>query len=160
MPLIEVRDSYISGQGSTRVRMAYLIPFGSESGPEVDQGDLLRYLNETMWFPSAALSEYIQWEPIDYNSARATMTYGEVSGSAVFEFNEAGNLVTMSAERFGKFNGNYSLETWTTPIKAHRDFWQYHLPSRGTGIWKLESGDFPYIELEVTEIDLNVARPF
>ncbi len=160
LPLIEVRDSYIEGEGKTRVRAAYVVPFGSESGPEVDQGDLLRFLNETMWFPSAALSDYIQWEPIESDSARATMTYGRVTASAVFEFNENGDLVDMSAQRFGKFDGGYSLETWTTPIQAHADFGEFRLPSHGTGIWELESGNFSYIELEIAQIDYNVSEPY
>ncbi len=160
LPLIEVRDSYSDGKGKTEVKIASLIPMGSESGPEADQGDLVRYLNEIMWFPSAALSDYIQWEPIDSNSAEATMTYRDVTASAVFYFDEAGHLVNISADRFGKFGDNYSLERWSTPLSTYREFEGIVVPTEGVGVWNLETGDFPYIEPEVSDVSYNVTEPF
>ena len=52
------------------------------TGPKVDQGALLRYLNETMWFPAAALSPYITWQDKNANSATATMSYESVTAAA------------------------------------------------------------------------------
>ncbi len=160
VPFLEVRDSYREGKGETAVRLAFSIPVGTERGPEVDQGDLLRFLNETMWFPSAALSDYIEWEPVDANSARATMSYAGVTASAVFEFDGDGRLVNMSADRYGKFDGEFSMERWMTPLHEHAEFEGVRVPTKGTGVWALDSGDFSYIELEVTEINYNVSEGF
>src|SRR5947208_2030116 len=87
-PLVSIagRDKYVDGRGALDFRLLGLVPVASASGPELDQGALLRYLNETMWFPAAALSPYIAWEPIDAHAARPTMTYRGVSPPATFYF--------------------------------------------------------------------------
>ncbi|MFP3361349.1 DUF6544 family protein, partial [Planococcus sp. SIMBA_143] len=69
------------------------------SGPEIDQGTMLRYLAETIWFPSAALNDYIIWKHIDENNAEATMTYGDISATGVFTFNSEGDPTHFEAER-------------------------------------------------------------
>lgn len=78
------RDAYVAGRGSIDMRLLGLVPVAQASGPGLDQDALLRYLNETLWFPAAALSPFISWEPIDANSARATMRYADVTGEATF----------------------------------------------------------------------------
>ena len=67
-------DRYVDGRGSIEMRLLGLMPVANARGERLDQGALLRYLNETMWFPAAVLSPYIAWEGIDATSARATMT--------------------------------------------------------------------------------------
>ena len=69
-----------------------------EKGNWNGSGTLVRYLNEIMWFPSAYLSEYIQWEPIDSNSAKATISVHGLTASAVLYFNEKGELTNFVAE--------------------------------------------------------------
>ena len=44
---------------------------------------MLRYLAETIWFPSVALSDYISWEKVDHYNAEATMSYGGVIASSI-----------------------------------------------------------------------------
>ncbi len=157
---LEVRDSYLEGRGETSVRPLSLFTAGADRGPEVDQGDLLRFLNETMWFPSAALSDYIEWTPVDESSATATMNYRGVTASAVFVFDGQSRLTNMIANRYGKFGGEFVMETWTTPLDAHGEFSGVAVPTEGTGVWLLDSGDFEYIDLEITEIEYNVDSPF
>lgn len=41
----------------------------------------------------------------------------------------------------------YSLEKWATPI--------IKILGKGRGVRRLKSGDFTYIELEVTDIEYN-----
>ncbi len=42
--------------------------FNQKVEKEIHQGTLLRYLAETMWFPTAALNDYLTWEEMDqYN---------------------------------------------------------------------------------------------
>ncbi|MBA7688990.1 hypothetical protein ES703_97482 [subsurface metagenome] len=92
MPLLWVaaRDASLEGRGNLVVRLLGLFKIADARAPELDQGTLLRYLSEGIWFPTVYLEDYIQWEAIDSVSARATMSYGEVRASAVFYFNELG----------------------------------------------------------------------
>ena len=63
------RDRYADGHGHMLIKLASLLTVADGAGPEIDQGTLLRYLGEIVWFPSAALRDYISWEAIDERSA-------------------------------------------------------------------------------------------
>lgn len=127
------------------IKILSLIGVADERGPEMDQGSMIRYLNEIMWFPTAALEEYIQWEPVDEKFARAVMQYKGISASAIFYFNEDGELVNFIAERYMKKNDKFEKEMWSTPITGHQEFHGIHIPTEGEAVWKLEGGDFSYI---------------
>lgn len=158
---MSVRDSYQNGHGGMQVKLFSLIPVGSSEGPELDQGTLLRYLNETMWFPSAALSDYITWEAIDGTSARATMEYQGVKASAVFYINKSGDVTNMTADRYySEPDGGFRLEPWSTPITGYKEFHGIRIPAEGTGVWNLEEGDFSYIRLKIVDIDYNITEPY
>jgi len=53
-----------------------------------------------VWFPSALFNPYVSRELIDPLSAKATMTNGSTTGSGIFHFNDAGDIVAFSAMRF------------------------------------------------------------
>ena len=74
-PLVTVtgRDRYTDGQASILMRLLSLIPVANDHSPGLNQGAMLRFLNETMWFPAGVLNPYISWEPRDQTSAVATM---------------------------------------------------------------------------------------
>lgn len=152
------RDRYTDGTGSIQMRLLYLIPVADKSGGGLGQGALLRYLNETMWFPAAVLSPYITWEGIEANSARANMSYGGVTASATFIFDEQGRLTDMRAERYN--DAKSRLLPWSTPITAYGEFGGSRIPVEGEGKWKYESGDFTYIRLRVTGIEYNQPSAF
>jgi len=154
---LKVRDKYMHGQGHMLGKLLGLFPVVDASGPKLDQATLLRYLNEIMWFPSAALADYISWEAIGDSSAKATMKYGGVEASAVFYYNEKGAIVNMVADRYREVNGEFRLDQWSTPISAYRQFNGVTVPSEGQGVWNLSSGDFAYIKLEITSLEYNVS---
>jgi hypothetical protein len=57
-------------------------------------------------------------------------------------------------------DGSYSMETWETPITDYAEFDGIRIPSAGVGIWKLDSGDFTYVEIEIQEIEYNNPQRF
>jgi uncharacterized protein DUF6544 len=146
-------DRFVGGTGEIQMRLLSLIPLASKRGGGLNQGALLRYLNEMMWFPAAALSPCIAWETVDARSARATITSEALSASATFFFGRDGRLVDMVAERFNDSTGR--LETWSTPLRAYGEFEGVQVPVEGEGVWKYTAGDFPYIRLRVTELQYN-----
>jgi hypothetical protein len=125
-------------------------------GADVDQGSLMRYLNEIMWFPTAFLGDNITWEAIDDDSARVTLTDRGESVSAVLTFDEEGRLANFVGERYYHAGTPESvLLTWSTPITSYGEFEGLRLPAGGHGVWHLDSGEFTYIELEITDIQLQ-----
>ncbi len=151
-PLIRFsgRDRYADGRGDMLIRLYSLITVADASGPETDQGTLVRYLSEIIWFPHAALQDYISWEQTGPLSARATMSHGGITASGLFRFSEQGDPVSFEAERYYERQGEYSLETWFIRMDEHREMDGVRIPVRAEVTWKPESGDFTWYRPEIT----------
>jgi uncharacterized protein DUF6544 len=156
-PLVDlvVTDRFRGGHGSAEVRVLGLLPIAHGGGPELDQGGLLRFLDETMWFPAAALLPAIRWDGIDAERARATLTEGDASVAAVFTIDGRGRFRTVEADRFRTVGGHFALTPWATPARAWGVFDGVRMPTAGEGVWRLPSGDFTYIDLQITRIDYD-----
>jgi hypothetical protein len=154
------RDKYSEGKGNMLIKVLSLFTVANGSGKEIDQGSLLRYLAETAWVPSAALNQYIQWEGIDSNSAKATMSYQGITASGVFTFNEQGEIQSFVAQRYGEFEGDYRMETWLCEMKEYKEFNGVKIPSQGDITWKLKTGDFHWYHFNVEEMEYNKAERY
>jgi hypothetical protein len=161
-PLVSVKgkDMSFEGKGNIVIKIPPFVTIADARGQEIDQGTLVRYLNEIMWFPSAYLSDYISWEAIDSNKAKATITFGDNRASATLCFDDEGGMVNFEAQRYYTEGNRSSLEKWTTPIKEYGEINGVRLPVKGEGVWKLSSGDFPYIKVEITDIEYNNSSPY
>lgn len=161
-PLLHIsgRDKYFEGKGNMLIKILSFIPVADDTGKEIDQGTLLRFLAETIWFPTAALHDYITWKEIDDLTAEATMSYKGVTASGIFSFNEKGEVIHFVAERYGDFNGGYSLETWAIPISDYKEFDGIKIPTKGKVTWKLDTGDYNWFNFEITHADYNKPEPF
>lgn len=115
------RDKYYEGKGNMLIKFKALMSVVDARGKEIDQGTMLRYLGETVWFPTAALSNYIKWESIDSDSARANMSYGRVTVSAVFKFNENGEVINFVCKRYMTVDDRYSLENYSVHMKDYKE---------------------------------------
>ncbi|HWI54673.1 MAG TPA: DUF6544 family protein [Desulfobacteria bacterium] len=149
------RDKYRDGNGHMLIKLLSLITLADSRGKEMDQGTLLRYMAEMPWFPTAALSSYIKWEEIDSNRAKATMAYGGITASGIFEFNHKGELVSFFANRYRDLNGRYVLQNWGGITRGYREFNGVRIPNKTDVIWKPETGDFNWYKCEITEIEYN-----
>src|SRR6056297_864842 len=146
-------DKYSDGKGSMLIKLMSIANLVDAKGPEIDQGTLLRYLAETAWFPTAAISEYIEWSPIDEKSAMAKMAYGGIEAVGIFEFNEKGQVVAFSAKRFMDKDGEYFLEDWRVVLDGHENIGGFIVPTRVKVIWGMDEGDFEWFRCKVTEIE-------
>ncbi len=154
------RDTYLDGQGYMLIKLASLIPVADATGTKINQGSLLRYLGETVWFPAAALSPYIDWEPIDAQSARATMTYGGISEAAVFSFDEQGRFVRLRAERYFGGGPDAQKETWEVQATGWDRVTNHFLPVEGVVRWQLPEGEFTFYRWKLTDIEYDPAAPY
>jgi hypothetical protein len=74
----------------------------------MDQGAMMRYLSEMIWFPTAFLGDNVSFEPVDDRSARVTLTDGGRAASATMVFDEIGKLVDFVAERYRTVDGGFA----------------------------------------------------
>lgn len=148
-------DKYYEGKGKMKINVFSLIPVVDSEGKEIDQSTLQRYLAEIIWFPSAALSDYIEWEELDDFSAKATMSYKGVSASAMFYFNEKGDVINFNTRRYMEKDGKYVLEDWGGVPEEYKEFNGIRIPYKGKVMWRLKTGDFTWLQYEITEVEYN-----
>ncbi|MFW5873497.1 MAG: DUF6544 family protein, partial [Bacillota bacterium] len=120
-----------------------------------DQGTLVRFLAEIVWIPSAALSDYITWEEINLNSARATMSFGDITASGVFTFNDRGEPIGFTAERYRDVDGEFEMETWSISMDNYQMFDGIKVTAAGEITWELAEGDFTLYKFEIKEFEYN-----
>jgi hypothetical protein len=142
-------------------KIAGLYTIFDARGPELDQGTMLRYLNEMTWFPIALLSDYVTWQAVDDRSFDVTFNDGGKSVTARFIIDEQGRLINFVTQRYRENKGQYTFDTWTTPMTEWDQMAGLNLPVHGQAVWKLADGDLPYADLKVTKVEYNVPiEPF
>lgn len=150
------RDSYVGGAGRMIIRLGGVIPLADAQGPKIDQGSMLRYLGEIVWFPSAALAPYLRWEQLGPEAAQATFTDGAHSVSAVFTFDASGRVLKVAAERYQGAGPDATLKRWEVPCQAWRRMADDILvPVEGRVVWKEANGDFETFRWEITRIETD-----
>ena len=155
MPLVDIvgRDKFMDGWGEMLIQLWGMIPIAdSKDNHQINTGALQRYLAEMVWFPSAALSPYITWEPIDDHSAKATLTWKGTTGSGIFHFDEDGHFKKFNAMRYLGGEEDAPLREWTIKAQESKVINGIHIPVNLTATWRLDQEDWTWLEVEVKEI--------
>ncbi len=152
------RDRYADGRGHMLIKAAALVDVVDAAGPPIDQGSALRFLAETVWFPSAALAPYLTWAPIDAHRARVTMRDHDLEVSAVFEFDAEGRVTGMLAQRYQGSGADARLRPWRATSTAWGRFDGVEVPVAGAVSWVEDDGDFTYYRWELTELASDEPR--
>ena len=95
------------------------------------------------------------WKAVDSSSAQVTLTDGGRSVSASMPFDEASRLVNLSTMRYREIEGKYALTPWSVPMTETKKLAGLNLPVRGLVTWNLPTGDLPYYDWQVTEVQYN-----
>lgn len=152
---VSATDRFTGGHGSMVIKLLSAITVGNAHGPEMDQGELQRYLAEMIWFPTAWLSDAIAWQAIDAHAAKATFREPGVMGSAVLHVNEQGQLIHVTADRYKEEHGHYLLVPWSGQCNEYQEVEGMRIPTRIEVTWHLTSGEFTWFRVQITEIEYN-----
>ncbi|MDH3684175.1 MAG: hypothetical protein OEV40_30005, partial [Acidimicrobiia bacterium] len=152
LPLARALDSLSDGRGRMHVRLLGVFTVVDEVGPEMDQGAVMRWLNETMWFPHVWATDTISWTPVDDTSAVGEMSVGPLTAGAEFRFDGEGRLVDFRADRYRIEGSRNELTPWSTPLSEHSRFDGVEVPSYGRAVWAPEDEDLEYIRIGITHI--------
>lgn len=89
-----VHDAYVDGTGILYVAVWGLIPVADiRDTPEIARGELMRYLAEAAWYPTALLpGQGVTWSAVNEHSAEASLTDGDISVTLRFHF-DSDNLI-------------------------------------------------------------------
>lgn len=158
---VQVVDAYVGGRGVLRVALLGALPVAEfDPSPNLDEGELVRYLVEAVWFPTALVSgEGVKWEAIDDDSARAMLEHDGTTVSAVFHFNDRDEVKRVVAERPRKTeNGEFEQATWTGHLSEYRRKDGLLVPTEGEVEWNLPDGDLPYWRATITDATYRPAK--
>lgn len=149
------RDKFENGKGEMLIKLNSLIRIVNERGEKLDEGTLQRYLGEMVWFPSLALSPFINWEQINDTTAKATMTFNGTSGSGMFYFNSNGDFIRFSALRYMGNEPDARRYEWVLLVDEHKSFEGIVVPSKMTATWNLDHKNWTWLKLKITDIKYN-----
>jgi hypothetical protein len=153
---VSVRDSVCTGEGSGAISLWGVVPLDSAtSSPELVEAELQRYLAEAVWYPTALLPrEGVEWEPVDDQSAKATVEYGGVSASLTFVFDDEG-VQQVEGERYRRVGSGFERTPWTGRWMEYQRRDGLQIPLSGEVIWGLPEGEFRAWEGQVTSIEYD-----
>jgi hypothetical protein len=152
---ISATDRFSEGHGTMRIKLWSVIPMGNAHGSEMDQSEMQRYLAEMIWFPTAWLSDAIEWQAIDAHSVKATMRESGVAAPVVLHVNEQGQLTHVTADRYKEEHGHYLLAPWSGQCYDYQEVDGMRIPTRIEITWHLASGEFTWFRCKITEIEYN-----
>jgi hypothetical protein len=160
---VMVQDTYVRGKGLLEARLLGLLPVAHfENNPEINAGELLRWLAESFVFPTVLIptdNGVITWSPsINGDPLRARLTVNDPhknnKGTLTVQFNEDGFPVSITGMRH-KANGKEFVPTrWEAQMHDYKLVRGMMIPTRfDVGWWenkKLElyfqgeNNDFEY----------------
>jgi hypothetical protein len=143
---VHVRDGYLFGRGGLRAAILGLWVVANASGELLAESQLLRYLAETPWYPTALRPTHgVKWQPLTDSSARATLREGAVTAALDFHFSPDG-LVSgiFAAARPREVNGEFVPTSWSGRFSNYQLRHGLRIPLEGEVEWTLPSGPQPY----------------
>ena len=154
-----VHDGYVAGEGAMHGALSALVPVLDERGtPIMASGELLRYLAEAVFLPTALLPRGgISWEPLGKNTARVILTDGETTVSCEVEFGERSEIVRISTMRHRDAGGTFGLTRWVGHFADYRRVEGMMIPMSGEVEWVLPNGPFPYWRGRIVDAQYDFA---
>jgi hypothetical protein len=142
------RDSYVRGKGRMHGRLLGLVTVADGTGPELDLGELVTYLNDAVLLaPSMLLGPSTTWTAVDDDSFDVALTDGGLTVTARVTLDERGAPVGFSTtDRYAALGGRLVRTRWSTPVEGWTVVDGHPLPTRGRAVWNLPDGDFVYAE--------------
>ena len=148
-----VVDAYEDGAGSLSAHLLSALPIaGADPSPAVNEGELLRYLGESVWYPTALLSDAVEWSPIDDDSAMATVADGENVAYLEFRFDDRHLVESVHADvRYRQEDDSYA--PWTGYFDDYRERNGMWVPIEAEVEWNLPGGDLAYWRARIESIE-------
>ncbi len=154
----EARDKSQNGKGNMLIKLMKRITVADAKGVEMDISSLVTVLSETFIIPTYALQDYIKWETIDDNNAKATLTYNDTKVSGVFRFNNKGEMISFYTEdRYNaEKDGNYNKIPWSIVVNNYMEKNGMKFPCEIKVIWHTNNGNFEYFKGKISNIEFNI----
>jgi hypothetical protein len=149
-----VTDGYREGLGQLSVRLSSLKP-RVRQGPELAEGEALRYLAELPWVPHAIpANPQLEWRALDKATVEVATRLGGRRVAVRHVFDESGEIVKTIANR-PRAEAHHEPTPWVGSYRDYRDFGGVRAPAYGEVAWELPDGPFTYWRGTITSLELK-----
>ncbi len=151
--LFIAKDMFIGNAGRLVVTILSLINVVDGKGKAYNQGELLRWLGESVLYPTNLLpSQNLHWEAIDHLHAKFTFNYNGLSLFYLVTFNEAGEIIELETKRY---MDSMHIETWIIKLANYKEMNKVTIPTVFEVLWRLKSGDLSYAKFNMTKVEYD-----
>jgi hypothetical protein len=151
--MFTARDMYIEDQGRLVVALFSLYNVVDAKGESYNQGELLRWLGESVLYPTNLLPcERLAWAPINDQQAKLTFTYKGMSMWFIVTFSQEGEIIQLESKRYMDKD---NLETWVIKTTDYKTMHGINVPSRFEVMWRLAKEDFSYARFNIQQLTYN-----
>lgn len=156
--MFTARDYFINDKGGLIASLLNIYNIVDAKGSNFNEGELQRWLAETVWFPTNLLpSDYVSWTAIDANIAKLSFKYKTTAFDFIVRFNTVGEITAIEGERFMTAE---KKEKWVCKMANYQERNGVKIPISDQAIWRLKDGDQVYAKFEVQKIEYNILKKF
>ncbi len=151
-------DMYLNTNGKLSVYLFSFLRILYGKGKTYDQGELLRWLGESVLFPTNLLpAENLSWTALDDMSANLLYKINELELSYYVCFSKENEIVSMQTKRY---KGKEELQDWIGHFSVYKEIDGMIIPTLLEGAWIVQAEEHPYAIFEVDTIEFDVAEKF
>ncbi len=150
-------DTLVGQKGRFRGRLFWLVPVADDEGPQVATSNLVHYLGQAVWLPSALLPRPgLTWLPgPDRHSARVELKVGPHRVGGLYRFDKHGRVLSFeSSDRWRQKGGKLSRQLWRITYHKWRRLAGVGLPTEYRMSW-VPSPNKAYLYGEVSLLDVQ-----
>lgn len=151
-------DMFLGGKGRLVVALLSAFKIADGKGEKYDQGELLRWLGESVWFPTNLLpDENLHWAAIDDRSAQLTYKYKHYALEYQVVFNPDNEISELKTRRY---MGSDNLETWVGKVSDYKELNGIKVPTTIEAFYMLKEGEYGYAKFLVDRIEYENPQKF
>ncbi len=161
-PFVRFDGKQVFVEGSGRRTFPLLAPGPGQEwgGPEADQSGAVRYLSDIVWFPTAAVEEYIAWEQVDDETVRAELNVETRTVSGIFTFDENSMPKSFRAVSYEGLEGVALPLLQSTEYKEIRELDGLMVPTRIESRWSVDDEYVSWYYFTINKLEFNETKRF
>jgi hypothetical protein len=146
-----ITDAYERGHGRLTIKLGGVLTVKKLTGPEVDQGEIQRYLSSILMCPSILLHHAsLQFALAGENVLQVRDANDPTGATVDIEVADDGLPVACRADRPRLVGKKTLLTPWTGTCQEYREWEGMRVAQHVEACWNLPEGDFTYFREEVT----------
>ena len=146
-----VTDAYEQARGRLIVKLGGVLPVKKFVGPDVDKGEIQRYLSEILMCPSILLNHpSLEFTAAGNRTLRVRDRKDPTGATVDFEISEDGRPVACRADRPRIVGKHAILTPWSGTCPEFQEWEGLRVARRVEAWWHLPEGTFTYFRCEVT----------